>query len=53
MSLNVKNIKSVDDIETYIDGCLNDFEFGILTKEETKEHIAELMLFITKKSNKK
>ena len=50
--MKVENIKSTDDIERYIEGCLNDFESAISTKEETLVYIAELVVYIYKQAKK-
>jgi len=39
--METKNIKSVDDCERYLEGCLNDFETGISTKAETMSYLIE------------
>lgn len=33
--MEVDQIRTADDVERYIEGCLNDFEAGVSTKEET------------------
>lgn len=33
--MKVENIKNINDMERYLEGCLNDFELGISTKGET------------------
>jgi len=40
----LRNIKTINDLETYIDGCLNDYKYDLSTQEETKENIAKLIL---------
>lgn len=39
--MEAKNIKSVDDAERFIEGCLNDFESGIATKSDAMKHLAD------------
>jgi len=39
--IEIKNMKSVEDCERYLEGCLNDFESGISTKKETMSHLIE------------
>ena len=46
--MKVENIKTADDIERYIEGCINDFEAGISDKVETIIAIAELVIHIYK-----
>ena len=41
--MDLENIKTTEDVKRYIDGCLNDYEAGIATKEQTAEHIGELI----------
>ena len=47
--MKLEQINSVDDIKIYIEGCLNDFELGISTKEETTYYIAKLLLYLHEK----
>ena len=46
--MKVENVKTADDIERYIEGCINDFESGISDKDETTIAIAELVVHIYK-----
>ncbi len=46
--MQVTDIVSADDIERYIEGCLNDFEAGISTKEDTVTYLCELAIYIIK-----
>ena len=46
--MKVENVKTADDIERYIEGCINDFEAGIINKVETKIAIAELVVHVYK-----
>ena len=46
--MKVEEIKTPDDIERYIEGCLNDFEMAIITKDETVVFLAELVVHIYK-----
>lgn len=48
--MKVEQIATTDDIEAYIEGCLNDFELGISEKEETLVHIAELVAYVYNKA---
>lgn len=45
----LEQIKTDDDLLDYIEGCLNDLEAGISTKDETHRHLADLVLFVAKK----
>ena len=45
--MKAEEIKSVDDISLYIEGCLNDLEGGISTKEETDKYLHELVTRVT------
>ena len=40
--MKVEDIKSVDDVSNYIEGCLNDFNEGISTLDETNKYLHEL-----------
>ena len=44
--MKAEDINSVDDCERYLEGCLNDFEFGISTKSETMGYLIEYTLRI-------
>jgi hypothetical protein len=44
--LQVKNIRTPQDIERHIEGIVNDFDTGIATKEETIVAILELVVHI-------
>ena len=44
--MGVKDIRTADDIERYIEGCINDFEEAISDKDETIVAIAELVVYI-------
>ena len=46
--MKVKNVRTPNDIETYIEGCINDFELGISEKRETIVYLAELVGHIYK-----
>ena len=48
--MKVEQIRTADDVERYIDGCLNDFEAGVSTKEETAIHLAELVAHVYTKA---
>jgi len=50
--MKVEQIKTPDDIEIYIEGCLNDFETAISTKGETVVFLAELVVHIYKEAKK-
>jgi hypothetical protein len=39
--MEAKEIKTVQDAQTYLEGVLNDFEAGIATKSETMKYLAE------------
>ena len=46
--MKVENVKTADDLERYIEGCINDFESGLSDKDETIIAIAELVVHIYK-----
>jgi hypothetical protein len=48
--LKLQDIQTTDDVERYIEGCLNDFEFKIKNKDETLIELAELVGYIYKKA---
>lgn len=39
--METKDIKTIKDAENYIEGCMNDFESGVSTKEETITYLGE------------
>ena len=39
--MNVKNIRSISDMQHFVEGCLNDYGTGISTKEETMKNMEE------------
>ena len=44
--MKVENVSTGEDIERYIEGCINDFEGGISTKDETIVNLAELVAHV-------
>ena len=46
--MKIEDVKTPDDVEKYIEGCLNDFEIGIATKGETTVFLGELVVHIYK-----
>ena len=46
--MKLENVKTADDVERYIEGCINDFEADIIDKSETITAIAELVVHIYK-----
>ena len=48
--MNVEQIRTADDVERYIEGCLNDFEEGISEKDETVVNLAELVAHVYAKA---
>ena len=50
--MKVENVRTADDIERYIEGCINDFEMGISDKSETIVYLAELVVHVYKKALK-
>ena len=51
--MKVKDVKTADDLERYIEECINDFEADISDKDETIIAIAELVIHIYKLALKK
>ncbi len=47
--MKVEQITTADEIERYIEGCINDFDAGISTKNETVVNLCELVAVIYKK----
>lgn len=50
--MKVENISTFEDIERYIEGCINDFESCISDKEETKIYILDLLEHVAKRVEK-
>lgn len=48
--MEVDQIRTADDVERYIEGCLNDYDAGISTKEETVANLAELVAYVYTKA---
>ena len=48
--MEVDQIRTADDVEMYIEGCLNDFEEGISEKDETLVYLAELVAHVYTKA---
>lgn len=48
--MEVDQIRTADDVERYIEGCLNDYEAGVSTKEETVANLAELVAYVYAKA---
>ena len=46
--MKLENIRTADEIENYIEGCLNDFQLGFRSKKKTVELIGELVVHIYK-----
>ena len=44
--MEVEQIRTADDVERYIDGCLNDYEAGVSTKDETVVNLTELVAHV-------
>lgn len=44
--MEVNQIRTADDVERYIEGCLNDYDAGVSTKEETLVYLAELVAHV-------
>jgi len=46
--MEAKDIKSLADCKAYLEGCINDYEGGVSTKEETLKALMEYTERITK-----
>lgn len=51
--MKLENIKSEEDVSTFINGCLNDMDSMVSTKVETCNNIHRLIIFIIKKDRRK
>lgn len=54
--MRTENIKTIDDAQQYVEGCINDFESGISSKQKTLnllgEYTARIMEIFAKNQNK-
>lgn len=50
--MKLDDIKNEGDIITYIEGCINDLESGISTKDETHWAIIHLISWVVQKDRK-
>lgn len=48
--MKVEQIRTADDVERYIEGCLNDYEAGVSTKDETVVNLTELVAHVYTKA---
>jgi len=46
--MNLADVKTAQQIEQYIEGCVNDLEAGVITNTETVIEIAELVGHVSK-----
>jgi len=51
--MKLTDIQSTDDVVNFIEGCLNDFESNLSSKNETIGNIAELIAYCVAKSKEK
>lgn len=51
-NMTLEDIKSEEMVAQYIEGCLNDFESCIATKQETELHIHRLIIYLIKLDRK-
>jgi hypothetical protein len=53
MALELNNIDSIEGLQNYVEDCINDFEIGISTKEETISYFKDYTFFLLQKSSVK
>lgn len=46
--MKLTDIKSNEDILSFIECCLNDYESGVSSKKETITNVVDLLLYIAK-----
>jgi len=46
--MKVDDIRTIEDAQRYVEGCLNDLENGITTKEETLSYLGEYTMYLMK-----
>ena len=44
--MKVEDIKTISDAQRYVEGCLNDYESGLSTKEETLHYLGEYTMHL-------
>ena len=44
--MNIESIRSEEQLFDFVEGCLNDFESGLSTKEETMNGFIELLAHV-------
>lgn len=42
------DVTTEEGVIRYIEGCINDFEYGISTNDETCKHINDLIIYLIK-----
>lgn len=50
--MKIEDIKSVDQMERFVEGCLNDFESGVSTKEETMSLLGDYTIHVIEVARK-
>ena len=51
--MKLSDITSEEMVAQYIEGCLNDMEAGISTKQETELHLHRLIIYLIKLDRKR
>ena len=44
--MTAEQVKTANDVEMYVEGCINDYEGGVSTKEETIVSLCELVAHV-------
>lgn len=47
--MKIEDIKSEEDVNTYIEGCLNDFENGVIDKPDASLLLTKLIISLVKR----
>lgn len=50
--MKATDIRTIEDAQRYIEGCINDLDAGISTKQQTIDYFAEYTLRIVKMARK-
>ena len=50
--MKAEDVRTGEDVERYIEGCINDFEMGISDKNESIVYLAELVAHVYKEALK-
>ena len=50
--MKLEHINTANDLQTYIEGIINDYEYNEVSKDKTVDAVAELVIYFMKKTNR-